>query len=487
MYADRVATGAKGTFKMNRNELPVVVIGAGPVGLAAAAHLIERGLDPLVLEAGPSVGTSMREWGHVRLFSPWRYVVDEAAERLLATTGWKVADPEAFPTGQEIVEQYLLPLASHPVIAPRLRMNHRVTAVARHGFDKMKTTGRDDAPFAVTVQDPGGEESVLLARAVVDASGTWSIPNPAGASGVPAIGERAVRGRIVYGLPDVRDTFRARYAGKRVLVVGSGHSAFNVLLDLLDLAADVPGMDITWAVRKPATRLQSLFGGGANDALPARGELGARVRTMVDAGRLRFVTGFQATRIKDMAEGLVVVGEDAVLPAVDEIVVATGFRPDFSFLGEMRLGLDSTVESTVALAPLIDPNLHSCGSVPPHGAEELRHPEPNFFIVGMKSYGRAPTFLMLTGYEQVRSVAAAIDGDWESARDVRLVLPETGVCSTSILADRGVACCPTGASVAEGSACCETAAAVGESCCSNSTPQVVQLNAAIKGRCCDEG
>jgi hypothetical protein len=285
----------------------------------------------------------------------------------------------------------------------------------------------------VTVRSGNGEESTVSAKAVVDASGTSTSPSPAGASGTPAIGERALAHRIFYGIPDVLGAHRARYAGKRVLVVGSGHSAFNALLDLVDLADDAPGTAITWAVRKPVARLQNLFGGGIGDALPARGELGDRVRRLVEDARLQFVTGFRVARMTETADGVIVASDDEVLAPVDEIVVATGLRPDFSFLTELRLSLDPAVESPVALAPLIDPNVHSCGTVPPHGFIELSHPEPGFFIVGMKSYGRAPTFLLRTGYEQVRSVVAALAGDLDAASRVELVLPETGACS---LADR---------------------------------------------------
>ncbi|MGH2558541.1 MAG: flavoprotein, partial [Thermomicrobiales bacterium] len=224
-----------------------------------------------------------------------------------------------------------------------------------------------------------------------------------------------------------------RYAGKRVLVVGSGHSAMNALLDLLRLKSEDPATRITWAVRREGQRLTHLYGGGANDMLPERGKLGYRVKQAVAGERVHLVTGFKTERMRLTDDGIVVASATEELPPVDEIVAATGFRPDLSFLSEIRLGLDSAVESPVALAPLIDPNVHSCGSVPPHGAEELRHPEPDFYLVGMKSYGRAPTFLMLTGYEQVRSVAAAIAGDWEAAREVRLALPQTGVCSTDFL------------------------------------------------------
>jgi thioredoxin reductase len=420
--------------------LPVAVIGAGPVGLAAAAHLLAQGEEPVIFEAGTSVGANVLAWGHVRLFSPWSYLIDTAArERLTAAGDWVAPDPDAYPTGRELVEGYLAPLAALPEIRSRLRLNARVIQVTRDGFDKMKTDGREDAPFVLTVQRPDGREERVLAKAVLDASGTTATPNPLGASGVPAVGERQLADRVYYGIPDVLGTPRDRYAGKRVLVVGSGHSAFNALLDLVALAAAVPGTTITWAIRRQGDRLQNLFGGGATDALPARGALGARVQRLVDDERLRLVSDFKVGRLTETAEGILVAGDDAVIGPFDELIATTGFRPDRSLLAELRLDLDPAVESPRSLGPLIDPNVHSCGSVPPHGEAELRQPESGAYIVGMKSYGRAPTFLMLTGYEQVRSIAAAIAGDWEAAREVQLVLPETGVCSdASVLADLGV-------------------------------------------------
>ncbi len=434
--------------------LPVAVIGAGPIGLAAAAHLLQRGETPLVFEAGSTVGASMLAWGHVRLFSPWQYTVDAAAGSLLERSGWRSPDPEAYPTGRDIVEQYLTPLAALPQIRPHLRLQTCVVSVSRKGFDKMKSIGRESAPFLLTVRRADGQEERILAKAVIDASGTYRSPNPLGASGVPAIGEPALAEHIYYGIPDVLGVHRARYAGHRVLVVGSGHSAFNAILDLVTLADEAPGTSILWAVRR--TSVGHLFGGGENDLLPARGELGLRVRRLVEAGRMQLVTGFSTSELRASDDGIMAIGEDQVLPPVDEIIATTGFRPDLSFLSEVRLGLDAGVEAPAALAPLIDPNFHSCGTVRPHGVEELSHPEPGFYMVGMKSYGRAPTFLMLTGYEQVRSIAAAISGDWEAARAVELVLPETGVCSVSGSTGGSVACC--GRSEEAGASCSPAAA-----------------------------
>jgi thioredoxin reductase len=338
-------------------------------------------------------------------------------------------EADALPTGGELVERFLEPLAALPEIAPHLRLGRRVVAVSRKGYDKVKSAGREEAPFEVGARTAEGRTERYLAKAVIDASGTYTTPNPLGASGLPVEGEAELRDRITYGIPEVLERDRARYAGRRTVVIGSGHSAFNAVLELAALAREVPATEVVWAVRRKDVGL--MFGGGSRDALPARGSLGERLKRLVDSGEVRFVTGFLTERLVETGRGIVVEAEDEkVIGPVDELVVTTGFRPDLELLRELRVRLDSWLEAPEALAPLIDPNLHSCGTVYPHGYEELKHPEKDFFVVGMKSYGRAPTFLLLTGYEQVRSVVAGLTGDPEAARRVELVLPETGVCST---------------------------------------------------------
>ena len=199
----------------------VAIIGAGPVGLAAAAHVLERGLRPIVLEGGSSIAHSVRQWGHVQLFSPWEYNIDRAAERLLATTGWNSPDPQQYPTGAELVERYLEPLATKTALAEHIHTTSRVTDISRAGFDKLKTKGRESAPFEIRYQNGQGPK-VVKADAVIDASGTWHSPNPAGANGLPAIGETQAADKIAYGMPDVLGKDRARYAGKTVAVLGAG-------------------------------------------------------------------------------------------------------------------------------------------------------------------------------------------------------------------------------------------------------------------------
>lgn len=460
---------------MTTSTLPVAVIGGGPVGLAAAAHLVSRGETPIVFEAGATVGASIREWGHVRLFSPWRYVIDPASASMLEAAGWSAPPAEDLPTGNDLIDRYLLPLAGLPQLAPHIHLGARVVSITRQGFDKMKTPGRDGAPFVLRVQRSDGRFEQVIARAVIDASGTWRTPNPLGADGLIAIGESSVAEHVAYGIPDVLGSARARYAGRRVLVVGSGHSAFNALLDLADLAARAPGTEITWAIRGMIA--PEIYGGGEADALPARGRLGQRLHQLVDAGQIRLVSEFRVVAVEQTEQGIEVRGQSGALALVDEIIAATGFRPDLSLAGELRLSLDPAVESPVALASLIDPNVHSCGTVPPHGFRELSHPESNFYTVGMKSYGRAPTFLLLTGYEQVRSVVAALAGDHAAAAQVELVLPESGVCGGPAESSNSDSAANTPALV-EAIAVVETATAAGASgCCGGPAP-------AASGACC---
>jgi len=276
--------------------LPVAVIGAGPVGLAALAHLVEQGIDSVLLEASSRVAGNFREFGHVRLFSPWRYNVDKAARRALEQSGWTSPEHDTLPTAAELVSQYLEPLAALPQIAGRLRLGSKVVLIARQGFDKVKSKGRGDSPFVIRFETVDGRIHELKARAIIDASGTWSTPNPLGASGVPALGEVEHRERIYYGIPDVLGVDRVRYAGKRTLVVGAGHSAANSLLALAELSLHAPGTDLIWAVR--GTDLRRVFGGGDADALPARGQLGSSLRHLQESGRLELATDFRLEKIE---------------------------------------------------------------------------------------------------------------------------------------------------------------------------------------------
>jgi thioredoxin reductase len=444
------------------SDLPVVVIGAGPVGLAAAARLLERGLEPLVLESGDGPAAAVREWGHVRLFSRWPELVDTAAARLLEPTGWTAPD-QGYPTGAEWAGRYLAPLAA--ALGDRVRYGARVTGVSRKGRDRLVDAGRQSQPFTVHVtvsngdttggETADGDEHRLDARAVIDASGTWRQPNPAGADGLPALGERAAADLLSYQIPDFAEP--GRFAGAHTVVLGSGHSAATAIIELARVAQAHPGTSVTWALRRVT---DGTFGGGDADQLPERGALGARAKQSVEAGAVSLVTGFRTARItRDSAGRAVLTAEDGrELAPAGNVVVLTGFRPGLSFLSELRLDLDPVLQAPRRVAPVIDPNIHSCGTATPTLARDLAHPEPGLYLAGMKSYGRAPTFLAMTGYEQIRSIAAELAGDHEAAARIGLVLPDTGICSGGGLSDDPDA--------ANGGACCAPA------------PQVLQIGRA---------
>lgn len=424
---DRVAT------------LPVAIIGAGPIGLAAAANLVERGIDFVVYEAGDEVAASVRAWGHTRLFSPWKHLVDPASRRLLERQGWQLPDPERAPTGAELVNLYVARLAEVDEIASRIRTGVEVIGVTREGMDRTRTRARATTPFALRLRTADGEIEDVAARAVIDASGTYRSPNSLSSSGLELLGTADIADRVTPALPDVLGRDRATFAGRRTTVVGAGHSAANTLLGLVELARQEPGTSVTWLIRNAqAVRVSS----SADDELADRARLGSRVDRAVADGLITVIDGFEIVRGRRTVDAVELVGHrhgELVTHTTDVVVNATGFRPDLGILREIRLELDEIVEAPKRLAPLIDPNVHSCGTVEPHGFRELTHPEQGFFIVGMKSYGRAPTFLLATGYEQVRSVTAWLAGDTASASNVELVLPSTGVCSTS--GSDGSGCC----------------------------------------------
>lgn len=455
---------------MNKSK-PVAIIGAGPVGLAAASHLIERGEKPVIFEAGPEVGYSIKQWQHVRLFSPWEFNVDKASKRLLEQHGWEMPAEDTLPTGRELREEYLLPLASVPALQSQITLNAKVTAVSRKNWDKVKDRSREDYPYVLTIEESDGHQFQFEAKAVIDSSGTWFNPNPVGSSGTPAPGEEKNQDFISYGIPDVNGRLRSEYENKLVAVVGSGHSAMQVVLDLMKLQDKAPDTKIHWIMR--STNLERVFGGGEDDQLEARGELGIRARKAIENDQIALHIPFLLQRIDRPNDNsdhyLTITGDEEGRQKqikADRIVGTTGFRPDLEMIREVRTNTDPAIESVGDLAPLIDPNIHSCGTVHPHGINELKHPDENFFIAGIKSYGRAPNFLLATGYEQVRSIAAHLTGDYEAANNIDLNLPETGVCSTDFILDTDQNGSPdTSEKITE------------ESCCTTGKQEVQQENA----------
>lgn len=412
-----------------------------------------------MIERAPTVGGNIASWRHIRLFSNWGMNIDPAARRLLSRANWREPDSAAFPTGGELVDEYLAPLARTPQVAEHLRLNTTVQAVTRVGLDKTaQEDWRTTTPFRLHLHEEG-RERYLQASAVIDASGNFLTPNPLGGEGSAAIGESRVARAVRYGIPDVEDREKALYLGKRTLVVGSGHSAFNALVLLSTLVAQDPRTKIVWAVRRADAK--TLLGARAGEPLEARTRLTDGVREMLARGALTVVSDFWATHIEETGAGIVVYDEDRALAPVDRIICATGYRPNLSMLRELQVALDPTFECPKQIANLVDARRFPCGSAPPHGIDKLMHPETGLFIVGQKSYGRASTFLLTAGYEQVRSIAAALAGDREASQRTEIVMP-AGSCG----GDCGTGCCTT----QDGSGGCGSSAGCGAGggCCAPS-------------------
>jgi len=432
-------TEVKETFNELNKNLPTVIIGVGPIGLATAAHLVEQNQSFILLEAGNEIAHNIRTWGHVTLFSPWRYNINKAAKSLLEDTDWKAPDLETIPTGHELIDLYLKPLAELAQIKPYIQLNSKVVGISRQLNDKMKSKNRVNQSFKIYVEK-GDDVNIIEAKAVIDATGTWGNPNPANSTGVWLQTEKVLADHIEYGIPDIKVN-STKYANKKIAVIGGGHSAINTLLSLAELQRENPSTKLVWIMRKKS--VEEAYGGEEKDALEARGALGIRIHELVDTGKVEVVTPFYISQVKK-EENINIIGtlngEQKVLTGFDELIVNAGNRPDFTMNSELRLSIDTATESVQALAPLIDPNEHSCGTVRAHGEEILRQPEKDFYIVGAKSYGRAPTFLMATGYEQVRSITAYLSGNEEASQRVELELPETGVCSINLVNNSNTCC-----------------------------------------------
>ena len=402
------------------HQLPVAVIGAGPVGLAAAAHLLKHGFDPVIFERGSDAGTNISEWSHVPLFTPWRSLIDSEASALLQQKGWTVPDPAGLPTGGIYVRDYIKPLSRVPEIASRLHLNSSVTGISRFNHDKLKVHQRSSMPFTLRVSDSTGTERNVIASAVIDASGTWTSPNPLGSDGMLAIGERENADLVWYGIPNILGNERDRYAGKKCLIIGAGYSAANVALDLVRLKEQVPATEIVWAIR--GTTLSQLVQ-DHGEGPPSRIALGRAVLKAQETDQIELVTEFRVGQLQRRDQQLTVVNatkeKGSSVENVDQVVCTTGQRPDLDMLRELRTSIDTGLECVSGLRELVDPSVHSCYSAPPHGWRELEHvEEPGFFIVGMKSYGRTPTFLTITGYQQVTSIVLAMTGNHEAADKV---------------------------------------------------------------------
>jgi thioredoxin reductase len=398
---------------MSLDHLPIAIVGAGPVGLAAAAHLRRYDLDFVVLEAGEGVGAAVRQWRHVRLFSAWAQNLDAAAVELLRAGGWPLPRLSQIPTGDELIRHYLEPLAAAPALRGRIMLANRVRSITRLSADRSSREKRDELPFELCIESGGDGTrmpALLHARAVIDATGTLDTPKPTGANGLPIAGEAACRDLITYGVPSPR---ALAAVGERVLVVGSGHSAMHGIVALTFAAAHA-GRTVHWAFRRE--NADCILCGDEADRFPARLVLQAKAREAVTAGRVRVHCDTVFARAERTSSGIEMTWACGQRREFDHVIVATGYKPDHGMTSELQMSLDPIYEAPLGMRGVLDLARGACAAVPAHGEAELRHVEPDFYIVGMRSFGRASSFLMRAGYEQVRTIAARLAGDDEASR-----------------------------------------------------------------------
>jgi thioredoxin reductase len=399
-----------------RNSLAIV--GAGPVGLEAAVAALDAGLDVHVFERG-EIGEHVRAWGHVQMFTPWRMNIGLASGAALDRSGWQRPDAEACPTGAELVQEYLDPLGRLAELKSRIHTHTQVVHVSRAGVlkgDSNVEPGRAAHPFRLLVRDQGGRENFLHAFALIDASGTYGQPSWAGDGGIPARNELYLAPQLSYHLDDVLDLRRERYAGKRTLVIGAGATAATLVSDLAKLADDAPGTHVAWATRKPAHELYRL----ADDPLPVRRALYQRARDLAAGhpavthiGGMR-VEGLEYNSATHRYRATLEIGDQPRVEEVDQILVATGFGPDNSLYRELQVHECYASRGPMKLAAALAGST-DCLNAPAVGIDLLSNPEPNFWILGHKSYGKSSHFLLETGYKQVAEVVAKLTEDLKLA------------------------------------------------------------------------
>lgn len=389
---------------------PVAIIGAGPTGLDAALAAYDRGWPFTLYEAGISVAVNVREWGHVRLFTPWDMNVSERMRTHLEQAGVEVPSGSECPTGNELAERLLEPLAALPEIAGSLRLGAKVESLGREGLlkhEQIANEVRGATSFRMLIRDATGAESIEHAGLVLDCSGSFGHPNVLGDGGIPAPGERAVADRITRTISAA--TIDGRLAGRTVLLAGAGKSAQTAARDLAALADSQPGTQVVWAVRSSDPD----WGAVPDDVLPERQalvETSEKLRQGVNSA-VDVRTGVAVEQLAERNGRIVATLRRAGTTEeveVDHIVALTGYVPDAAMYRQLQVHECYATGAPITLsAALLGADAGDCLAQESHGVDVLRNPEPHFFILGMKSYGRVNSFLLKVGYQQVEEVTGA--------------------------------------------------------------------------------
>ncbi len=393
---------------MSETKPHIAILGAGPTGLEAALAAVETGHPFTVYEASPSVAGNVRAWGHVRLFTPWEMNVSPRMRRHLEAAGREVPDSPECPTGHDLAEKVLEPLAALPEIAPHLRLGARVLGIGRQGLlkhEEIATPERGRHPFRLLLSDGAGRGWTETADLVLDATGTWSNPNTLGDAGIPAPGERSLTREIRRDIPDLAAE-REDWAGRTVLLAGAGHSAQTAARALAELAKEAPGTRVIWALRNP----EPSWGTHEGDPLADRAALAASAAELA-GGASPAVEARRGAVVEEIAkpngrfEVTLRNGAGPETVEVDRILSLTGAVGDHGIYRQLQVHECYATCGPIKLsAALLGAGSSDCLTQTTHGADTLTNPEPGFFILGAKSYGRNNTFLMRIGWEQVGEV-----------------------------------------------------------------------------------
>lgn len=431
MQKTEAAPGQAGSVRRR-----VAVLGAGPIGIETALYAAQLGHDVTVYEAG-EVGAAVRSWGHVTMFSPWSLNTSALGRARLRLIGREPPE-HGTPTGAEYAARYLEPLARDPLLEGRLRLHTRVVAVGRQGLRKGDLIGRRERslhPFRLLIEDREGER-IAHADVLFDCTGTYESPNSLGSGGMLAPGERWLGSRLVRHLPDLLGRDRARFAGRRVLLVGGGLSAATAAAALSRLCDEAPGTQAVWVVRRPASPPYPPF---VADPLPERARLMLAANAVAERGRrpgasLRFLDGTSVEALHAEGHQLRVrlgssQGAAVADELFDEVLGLCGYGPDRDLYRELQVHeCYASLGPMKLAAALLGAAGGDCMAQPVPGPETLRSPEPDLFILGSKSYGRGSAFLLQLGHQQIRGAFTLLHGDpgldlYRDAESARLQRP----------------------------------------------------------------
>lgn len=398
----------------------IAVIGAGPIGLEAALYATQLGFEVSVFEKG-EIGANIQDWGHVTFFSPWEMNHSRLAIQLSKkeNNGWKQPAADEYLTGKEYVETYLRHISQLPQLKNKIHLNTKVESVAREQILKNSLIGdpkRSSFPFRILTSDANGSEEIFWADVVLDASGVFGNPNWIGDGGIPAVGEKKYRHLIDYKLPDISGRDRQRFAGKKTLLIGAGYSAATTICAFSELIRDEPTTSVLWSIREESSLPVPTIG---TDSLPTRARLTAEanavVKSRVKQIQFRNKTSVHAIRYlenEDKFEVTLKQNGSTETIETDRIIANVGYGPDNSIYRELQIHECYASRGPMNLsAALLGASSTDCLQQSSLGAETLKNPEPNFYIIGNKSYGRNSTFLIRVGLNQIVEVFSLITGD----------------------------------------------------------------------------